>query len=163
MSQKQVKRLRRKARDILKNEFSLINDDVAKELNDDDNIIAEWLPLALTARIILPEKNIREFLPSNFINIYFAILIEIANQPNLEKMIEEDKEFLSKVFEFAQEFSINRSSLNLNNTSLPLLSPIQIHKDEHLLEEDFQELSLVSPEIVNLFKAVFNDIGKKGI
>ncbi len=74
MSQKKIKNFRKKMREIVNKEFSSIIDEVACELGFDEDELNKWYILAVSARMMLPEKNVEEFLPSNFASIYTGLL-----------------------------------------------------------------------------------------
>ncbi|BBH54700.1 hypothetical protein [Fluviispira sanaruensis] len=139
MSQKQVKRIRRKFKEITESEIPLIIDNAKKELDYDEASIERWLCLVVRARMSLPEKNIQDFLPKNFINIFRSLMLKAGHKPYSGKIFEMD-EFLSSVLEFSNEFSNeNRNNISENKTDIT--------------EEDLEILSFQAPDLVNLFRA----------
>lgn len=108
MSQKKVKSLRRKFREIVNKEFSSIIDEVACELGFDEVELNKWCTLAVSARMMLPDKNVEDFLPSNFASIYTELLINAGITPDNPE---------SDAFEAFFSFALKHSQNDLTGKS----------------------------------------------
>ena len=105
MSQKQIKRLRKEAREIMDKEFPTIFEKVREELTPNLNALKEWQFLFILARKRLPDIHITEFLPSNFNNIYRALMLAAVDKTYSPKLFQQEEEFIKRILAFACSFS----------------------------------------------------------